>query len=298
MVLAKNEAFTLVELLVVIAIVGLLSTIVLAVTSGASEQGRIAKSLQFSKQIENILGSGLVGRWNFDEGADNTCSDGKDICDSSGWGNNGVLINSPTWRCNDAYTPSGKGCSLEFDGVNVRYAEVASHNSLGPEEEITNEVWFKLYTLSNTATVLAKDNPAPTNYWIDIRNGGTSIYVGGYTSDSSVCYEGATVPALLINTWYHLAWTYDRQNMKTYLNGNLINNVGRTCVLNKNEAPLRIGTRNGTSNLFPGLIDEVKIYSIVLTASQIQSQYCVGLDSLLVRGLIGEKEYWQRLIAK
>jgi hypothetical protein len=47
---------------------------------------------------------------------------------------------------------------------------------------------------------------------------------------------------------------------------------------------------------FNGLIDDVRIYSTILTASQVQSRYYAGLDRLLANGLISEKECQNHLI--
>ncbi len=140
----KLSAFTLVELLVVIAIVGLLSTIVLAVTSGVSEQGRIAKGLQFSQHLENGLGAYLVGKWTFDEGSGDLCGVNK-VCDTSGWGNDGSMANSPVWRCATTdrnYTSSGIGCSLEFSGTN-QYINCGNNSSLSLGNKITVESFIK-----------------------------------------------------------------------------------------------------------------------------------------------------------
>jgi hypothetical protein len=49
---------------------------------------------------------------------------------------------------------------------------------------------------------------------------------------------------------------------------------------------------------FDGSVDEARIYNTALTASQIQSQYYVGLNKLLAKGLIDETEYQQRLAVK
>ena len=64
----KDKAFTLIELLVVIAIVGLLSSIVLIGVNSARGKARIAKGLQFNKNIEHSLGDSMIARWCFDEG--------------------------------------------------------------------------------------------------------------------------------------------------------------------------------------------------------------------------------------
>ncbi|PIV44871.1 MAG: hypothetical protein COS25_02885, partial [Candidatus Nealsonbacteria bacterium CG02_land_8_20_14_3_00_37_10] len=86
----KNQkGFTLAELLVVISILGLLASIVLVVTSGATERARIAKILQWSQSLHSLLGADVVGSWRMDE---NPAIHNTFITDYSGWGNNGTLI--------------------------------------------------------------------------------------------------------------------------------------------------------------------------------------------------------------
>jgi prepilin-type N-terminal cleavage/methylation domain-containing protein len=104
--------FTLVELLVVIAIVGLLSTIVLVSTSGLREQAEIAKTLQWAKSIDSLLGADAVGIWNMDE---NPASQGTIIKDLSGWGNNGTF-NTGEVGVNKSM-PGVVGNAISFDGV-------------------------------------------------------------------------------------------------------------------------------------------------------------------------------------
>ena len=57
----KRQGFTLIELLVVIAVIGLISSIVLVQIKTPRGKAQIAKSLQFSKTIQNVLGSEGVG---------------------------------------------------------------------------------------------------------------------------------------------------------------------------------------------------------------------------------------------
>ena len=263
--------FTLVEVLVAISVIALLATIVLVGMGNFNESARIAKILQWSSSIHHLLGANCVGNWNFNEGTGDT------VNDASGNGNNGNLKpsypgDSPVWAQSDV-----SGNALYFDGSND-YVDCGSNASLSPSNEITVEAWFNLSRISGTNTILSKDNPGPTNYWTDIRTNATVIYVGGYTSASGACYHGTSVSTLSIDRWYHLAWTYNRERMITYLNGDIISNVVKTCALNTNDAPLRIGTRNGTGNMFNGTIDDVRIYNRALPEQTIREHYLAGLE--------------------
>jgi prepilin-type N-terminal cleavage/methylation domain-containing protein len=292
----SKKAFTLVELLVVIAIVGLLSTIVLAVTSGVSNQGRIAKNLQFSKHLENSLGDYLVGRWNLDEGIDNTCSDGKDACDSSGWNNNGTFVNSPVWKCANIdkdYAPSGNGCSLELNGSN-QYVDCGNNSSLNITNVITVEAWVKpavspqnllagIYAGNYQAKLTVTPN-SPYNKFSFRVYVGTDYYANGITSFDA-------------NKWYHVVGTYNGTDIKLYVDGSLDAVTPRTGTLSSLTGNYFIGRdEGGAARYFSGLIDEVRVYNRALTSAQIKSQYYADLNRLLTKGLINEKECQSKLI--
>ncbi|MDP1624281.1 MAG: type II secretion system protein, partial [bacterium] len=108
----NQKGFTLAELLVVISILGLLASIVLVSTSGATERARIAKILQWSQSLHSLLGADVVGIWRLDE---NPAIHGTTMVDSSGNGNNGTLFT------NDGATNKAVagvvGGALSFDGV-------------------------------------------------------------------------------------------------------------------------------------------------------------------------------------
>lgn len=279
------KAFTLVELLVVIAIVGLLSTIVLAVTSGVSSQGRIAKGLQFSQHLQNTLGAEAVGIWNFDEGGTSSAT-----YDISGWGNNGTLVNSPVWRCanvNTGYTPSGQGCSLEFDG-STNYINIAGNSSLSPSS-ITVSSWIKMNVNAPTAR----------NIWLTKWNG----YSLEIQDTSRIPYFRLYGPgdiysnkALTLGKWQHFVGTYSATlGGRVYLDGELVGSIPPSGNITHSIGnPLNIGRYAG-GVYFDGWIDEVAIYSTVMTTVQVRSQYYAGLNRLLSEGLVSEKEYRSRL---
>ena len=297
--LLNKSAFTLVELLVVIAVIGLLSTIVLAITSGIGDQGRIAKGLQFSQHLENGLGSDLMGRWNFDEGANDTCSDGGDVCDSSGWDNHGIFGGNVYHL---ASTPSGQGYSLSLDG-DGDYVTMSGLNFPSSwSQPFTLAVW--IYVPSDAI-------------WSNGSSGaiiGRGIYDGSHglirnTTDNQVTMwvrgDGAIIRSasglISRNKWFYLVGVWTGNRVELYIDG----------VLQQTSADATMAGIPGTGswyignqlyfsgsrgNYYKGQVDTFSIYSIALTSAQINSQYYTGLDGLLAEGLISKKEYQERLI--
>jgi len=83
------------------------------------------------------------------------------------------------------------------------------------------------------------------------------------------------------NTWYHLAVTYDKdQSNETtlYINGSEVENWNDASgILDQSTgSPVTIGDTDHISAPFTGLIDEVVVWTKVLTSSQINTIYNSG----------------------
>jgi prepilin-type N-terminal cleavage/methylation domain-containing protein len=289
------KAFTLVELLVVIAIVGLLSTIVLAVTSGVSNQGRIAKGLQFSQHLQNTLGAEAVGIWNFDEGG--TSSTTYDI---SGWENNGIFYTND--GASDKSVLGVVDKALFFDGIDD-YVNCGNPESLKSVNG-TAALWAKAEVLQDDKYVLSKASVAWSglNWGIRLRNYNEIIGWAaaiGQGGDGGTGWIQTGRVAAQAGRWYHLVfvWKYEGEQSQgfLYIDGILSTSTGLVAWPIGTNQLVRIGGTGYYSQKFNGSIDEIRIYNAALTASQIQFQYYAGLNRLLSEGLVSEKEYRSRL---
>src|SRR5207245_2790525 len=86
-------------------------------------------------------------------------------------------------------------------------------------------------------------------------------------------YVDSTFP-IPLNTWTHLAGSYDGTTLKLYVNGVLDNSkvFGTTPVAS--GQPLFIGRRNSsTPYAFQGLIDEMEVFSHALSSTEVASIY-------------------------
>ncbi|KPA18019.1 Pentaxin, partial [Candidatus Magnetomorum sp. HK-1] len=169
-------------------------------------------------------------------------------------------------------SPPGSGNALNFDGVND-YIDVPYHEDLNPDI-FTVSVWAKVeggsggfrsvlssrnYNLHQGYTFYANDS----NIW--------SFWVGTGTTTASINCEG-----VVLNQWTHLALTYDGSQFVGYINGKP---QTLTSTFSKNTSiQLRIGAGEpdfGTPNfLFPGKIDELRVYQSVLTQEEIRDEMC------------------------
>jgi prepilin-type N-terminal cleavage/methylation domain-containing protein len=287
----KFKAFTLVELLVVIAIVGLLSTIVLAVTSGLREQANLTKVLVWARSVQSTLGANAVGVWDFNEMSMDTCSGGQDTCDVSGWNNHGTVYGDVVYTTS---TPSSQGRALSFDG-NGDYVDCGNNTSLDFDtNDFTVEVWAKAIGGITGRGIINKGGWGSTGYTIQQFYSPANRYAFGVKDINGNKY--VVLPLLETWDWTHIIGVKKSNSLEAWVNGVKVGNVysGAIGSLSSPTKKFEIG-RSSDPYYFNGFIDQVRVYNIALNAFQIQSQYYVGLNRLLTKGLIGEQEYRQYL---
>lgn len=183
--------------------------------------------------------------------------------DLSGCGNTGILHNGPTWQ-----PFSGQvGGALEFDGWDD-YVSVASSSNLQLTSALTISAWIKgdfWGAGSDVDTIVRKGEAAPVNYQLAIADGRVSLMLDDFDNGG---FRGNTV--LNTGQWYHVAATWDGSTVRIYVNGVIDNDSGvsREGTIGTDTRPLCIGGRAGT-DLFDGIIDEVRIYNRALDAGEI-----------------------------
>ena len=81
-------------------------------------------------------------------------------------------------------------------------------------------------------------------------------------------------PAVPLNTWTHVAVTYDASTltMRLYINGTQVDARSSTVYVTNNASPLRIGAAGSANSVFhhlPGQVDDLQMYKRVLNASEV-----------------------------
>jgi len=210
----------------------------------------------------------LVGYWNLNENAGNTATD------DSGSGNTGTLINSPQW------VPGESGSALNFANAGKAYVSASGAETLSNlyTHGMTVAAWIKPRSAGSgtSGRIIDKDNN--NGGWYFSMNGATSVKLGidtfSVASPSRVSTTG-----IKLNVWQHVAATWDGSasgsNIHIYINGVLADGTavsGSGVAEIDNDTPFAIGNRSvDVGRSFDGGIDEVRVYSGVLSAAEIQA---------------------------
>ena len=101
---------------------------------------------------------------------------------------------------------------------------------------------------------------------------GGKIY-GIFASDGNTdAVELESATNVVDEKWHHVAITYDKKAFKLYVNGKEENSGDWAKDPETNDAPLRIG------NGIDGIIDELQILSVALSADEIRSDMNDGIQ--------------------
>ncbi len=257
----SKKGFTLIELLIVVSVLALLASIVFSNLGGAREGARISNALSFQSQTHSLLGSDLVGWWNFNEGSGTTARD------ISGYDNHGTIVGATH---TDGVTGTG-GSALSFN-ESSHYVDVGNITTIAQNGPATIGGWFKFNQFARE-----KENFIGIHTQLYQHSSNDYFYLGGGGADYFSIGR-----FLSINTWYHIVLTYNgtHETALLYVDGKKYNVTIQTSNTNHSSLePFRIGRFGG--NYFDGLIDDVRIYSRVLTAQEIQTLYAQTKDNYL-----------------
>lgn len=187
--------------------------------------------------------------------------------DLSGNGNNGTLINGPTFD-------NGNNGSIVFDGVNDF---VTTGNQLDP---IAYGLFADATSFWSVSSWFLPDTANTANGAITGKGGGTGglatyvVYESG--TSLNVRLRGGTILTItsaLTSTWNEVVITWDGTAAKAYLNGSYVNDIV-VGVAAKQLNNFVIGaTGSGVNTFYKGNVADTKVYNRALTSNEILQNY-------------------------
>jgi len=195
--------------------------------------------------------SGLVSAFGFDEGS------GSVVRDQSGRTGS---INGATW----AAGVSGGG--LSFNGVND-YVTVADASPLDLTDAMSLAAWVNPSNIGGWQTAILKEAAPGLAYalYASDNNNRPAVYINTGGSD----IEATAAGPLTENAWTHLAATYASGMLKLYVNGQLAASRQHAGSIITSAGALQFGGNNVWGEYFEGRLDNVAVYNVALSASEI-----------------------------
>ena len=211
-----------------------------------------------------------------------------------------ISFNTGNITAPKTYNVFGNGAAfstgLFFDGMNVNNHKVECGNNVSVQlsgNQITLEAWIYPTDWKNVnqGHIINKENNGPgTDFGYMIRvgdNGKINFNLGNGNWNELT----TTSTPLVLNSWQHVAATYDGATMSVYVDGNLIETKNDPSI-NFSSAfqNLTIGSwAGGNGSIFAGNIDEVRVWSVSRTQSEIQAD----LNTCLTGSETGLAAYYQ-----
>ena len=189
--------------------------------------------------------------------------------DISGKGDNGTLINGPTFSYDN-------GGSIEFDGSDDKVDVNGNSSSfvLG-SDNFSAETWVWFDSVSVGGIISKHTHSIP--HWFEYRIGATGKILTQVSLNGSswgISYQSTT--SVTTNRWHNIILVRDGSSFKTYING--IDGGGSgsssSSISNNTSYPFRIGLRGGDDQPLDGRVAIVRLYKGTgFTDSQVIQNY-------------------------
>ena len=203
----------------------------------------------------NIVTNGLVLA--VDAGSKKSYSgSGTTWSDLSGNGNDGTLVNGPTFNSNGY---------LDFDGTND--VVTTTYTSITGTNPRSISVWFNPDVTQNREIMGYGTQSAKQMWDILLYNGKVGVHLYSSTAEAGISY--------IVGEWQCVTFTYTHPAIKSYMNG-VYNTLYSNTDINTGEAHnLKIGdgAYGGGYNYFNGKIGPIHIYDRELSAEEILQNY-------------------------
>ena len=202
----------------------------------------------FGPEVHLDTVTGTRGLWTFNN---------QTATDSSGNGNNGALINGARFNTNEAPEFS----SVLLDGIES-YVQIPDTPTLSVDENFTLEAWVKTSSIAEQLIVSRGDTGGA--YSLRLLSGNQLSFS---VSDGSTADSVTSATSLSTGIWHHVAGVAHGGQLRAFVDG-VERGVKSTSIrLGAVTGALRIGAALDGTRLFTGFIDEVRLTSRSVYAS-------------------------------
>jgi len=213
--------------------------------------------------VTGSISAELVAHWKFDDGAGNTAEDSIDNAHP------GTIGGTANWVDGQA------GDALDFDG-STTYVDIQGDNPI-----ISGTFSLTMWIYARNIPTPAADYrmPLSCDSWVD---GAIHVHIWPETSifriDTKNGTDISSTTVIEADQWYHIAGTLDAAGESNiYING-VLDNSATGSAKEYFIGPVNIGAYQNSSRFFDGMIDDVRIYSHILSEAEVQ-ETMLGSDA-------------------
>lgn len=226
------------------------------------------ESAYSSNNMNNSANAVMLLSFNEDSGT---------FVDLSGNGNDGTAVNA-------THGATGKvGQAVDFDGSDDTVV-IAHDDTLDLTENITIAAWVYADSFLTDNAILEKRSSSssyPIGYSFSV-NQDRKLRFFSRDNSTSTRVDAVSSSTITSGGWRHVAVTYDRSNVRFYINGQAAGAPADTSALNSNTHDLTVGlTGNGFWD-WNGRIDELGVWNTALSQADIVELYERGAQRLFI----------------
>ncbi len=221
---------------------------------------------------------GLVASYSFDEGA------GKTAHDDSAHGHDGTISGG-------AWSAGRFDGALQLSGGSEECVTIPDSPELALSDEFTLLAWIKPEGEDPSEPVIFKESGWYFTY---------ALYPGGLHAGMHPEGAGAYYPysanevagseELPANTWSNVALTYGNEELRLYVDGELVGSTESWGVI-LSEEPLRIGCAPKWEDGFTGRLDNIRLYDRALGGAEIGEDEEAAVKPLAARGPVASYSF-------
>jgi hypothetical protein len=168
------------------------------------------------------------------------------------------------------------GTALHFGGHDA-YVSIPAIAGLDASNELTAEAWVYWEKGGSYPNIITGGTWCPGGFLFFVADNGCSFRLGKPSkAPLQVGKDWAETSANFLQftpgQWYHLAATFKRPHVRTYVNGKAVASAAWDYPIGF-SGDLQIGTWGNPQTCHNGLIDEVKLYNRALTAEEILAEF-------------------------